>query len=98
MKQIRYHIESGLSIVTFQEDLVAKALSQQDYSDFPSELCPGNPGIVAGAYIKNVIDPFNDKIRPATKQDLMEYTKLCESSCTRHPMNTVVFMLMEFSM
>jgi trimethylamine:corrinoid methyltransferase-like protein len=66
-------------LVKFSADLVSKAIANQDYSDLPKELGPDNPGIVAGAYIKNVIDPETDKIRPATLQDLVDYTKLCDS-------------------
>jgi len=66
-------------IVTFNEDLVSKAIDSQDYSDFPKELCLGNPGIVSGAYEKNVIDLHNGKIRPSTVQDLIDYTRLCDS-------------------
>ncbi len=66
-------------IVTFNTELVSKALSHQDYSDFPEELGPENPGIVTGAYIKNVLDPETEEIRPATTRDLIEYTKLCDA-------------------
>ena len=66
-------------LVKFSSDLVSKAIANQDYSDLPIELGPDNPGIVAGAYIKNVIDPETNKIRPATLQDLVDYTKLCDS-------------------
>ncbi|UCB47185.1 MAG: trimethylamine methyltransferase family protein, partial [Spirochaetota bacterium] len=72
-------VEIKDDIVTFSEKLVEKAVSQQDYIDFPSDLCTGNPGIVAGAYIKKVFDPINEKIRPATTQDLIDCTKLCDS-------------------
>jgi trimethylamine--corrinoid protein Co-methyltransferase len=66
-------------LVKFNSDLVSKAIASQDYTDLPKELGTDNPGIVAGAYIKNVIDPETDKIRPATLQDLIDCTKLCDS-------------------
>ncbi len=65
-------------VVKFDEELVSKAASHQDYSDFPKELKPENPGIVAGAYIKNVIDPETGQIRPANSQDLIDCTKICD--------------------
>jgi len=66
-------------VVKFSADLVGTALSHQDYSDFPEELGPENPGIVTGAYIKNVIDPETGAIRPANSQDLIDSTKLCDA-------------------
>ena len=51
--------------VTFNAELVEKARVAQDYSDWPPDLGPENPNVIAGAYIKNVLDPETNKIRPA---------------------------------
>lgn len=72
-------IEIKDEIVTFNENLVEKARLAQDYSDWPSELGPDNPNVIAGAYIKNVLDPETNKIRPALMRDLVSYTKICDS-------------------
>jgi trimethylamine--corrinoid protein Co-methyltransferase len=65
--------------VFFSADLVEKARAAQDYSDWPSELGPENPNVVAGAYAKNVLDPETNQIRPALSKDLIECTKLCDA-------------------
>ena len=65
-------------IVTFNKAIVEKARKAQDYSDWPKELDPNNPNVIAGAYIKNVLDPETNKIRPALTKDLVDYTKLCD--------------------
>jgi len=72
-------VEIRDDIVTFSADLVEKARVAQDYSDWPSDLGPENPNVIAGAYIKNVLDPETNEIRPATKKDLVDYTKLCDA-------------------
>jgi trimethylamine--corrinoid protein Co-methyltransferase len=66
-------------IITFNSDLVDDALKHQDYGDFPKDVGSENPGIVAGAYVKNVIDLESGEIRPATMRDLIDYTKVCDS-------------------
>ena len=72
-------VEIKNEIVTFNKELVEKARLAQDYSDWPAELGPDNPNVIAGAYIKNVLDPETSKIRPALMRDLVDYTKLCDS-------------------
>ena len=72
-------VEIRDDIVTFNAELVEKARVAQDYSDWPSGLGPENPNVIAGAYIKNVLDPETNKIRPALMKDLVDYTKLCDA-------------------
>ena len=72
-------VEIHDDIVTFNTELVEKARAAQDYSDWPSSLGPENPNVIAGAYIKNVLDPETNKIRPALMKDLIDYTKLCDT-------------------
>ncbi len=72
-------VEIKDEIVTFNEQLVERARLAQDYSDWPSELGPDKPNVIAGAYIKNVLDPETGIIRPALLSDLVDYTKLCDS-------------------
>jgi len=66
-------------IVTFEPDLVSKAIKAQDYSDWPKEVGPDSYGVVSGAYVKNIIDLKDGSIRPANTQDLIDCTKLCDS-------------------
>ncbi len=66
-------------VVLFDADLVERARAAQDYSDWPAEYGPDNPTVIAGAYIKNVMDPETNEIRPALERDLIDYTRLCDS-------------------
>ena len=72
-------VEIRDDIVTFNAELVEKTRAAQDYSDWPHELGPENPNVVAGAYIKNVLDPETGEIRPALLKDLVDCTKLCDA-------------------
>ncbi|MCL5985656.1 MAG: trimethylamine methyltransferase family protein [Actinobacteria bacterium] len=66
-------------IAYFSQELVSRALKSQDYSDWPRDLGPNKFGMVSGAYELNVIDLKDENIRPANLQDLVDYTKLCDS-------------------
>ena len=66
-------------IVTFDSELVLKAIKSQDYSDWPEKVNPDSFGMVSGAYIKEFIDLENGSNRPANMQDLIDCTKLCEA-------------------
>ncbi len=72
-------VEIKNDIVSFSAELVEKARAAQDYSDWPSHLGPETPNVIAGAYVKNVLDPDSNKIRPALLNDLVDYTKLCDA-------------------